>query len=148
MRGFSQVKAHPPSVILIPGVGFKGTIWRLARFRALIQTDAELSEILMRAFILRRVALLSSGFGDVIVIGSRDSAATLRLQEFLVHNGHPCRYVDVDRDPDVQTILDEFHVAVTDIPILICRGDVVLRNPTNAEAADCLDRVGHTAAER
>jgi thioredoxin reductase (NADPH) len=117
------------------------------KFRWLIQTDPELSEIIMRAFILRRVGLLASGFGDAIVIGSRDSAATLRLQAFLVRNGHPYQYVDVDRDPDVQHLLDEFHVAVKDIPILICRGARVLRHPTDAEVADCLGFNTALAAE-
>jgi len=109
-----------------------------ARLRSLIQTDPELSELIMRAFILRRVWLLASGYGDVIVIGSRDSAATLRLQAFLVRNGHPARYVDVDRDPDVQVLLDEFHVEPKDIPILICRNDLVLRNPSDSQVAECL----------
>ena len=109
-----------------------------ARVRTLIQNDPELSELLMRAFILRRVGLLTSGQGDAVVIGSMHSAATLRLQEFLVRNGHPYRYVDVERDPDVQGLLDEFHVHVEDIPVLICRGEKVLKNPTDAEVADCL----------
>src|SRR5437868_2677708 len=47
---------------------------------ALIQTDAELSEILMRAFILRRVALIARELGDVIVIGSAHNAGTLRVK--------------------------------------------------------------------
>jgi thioredoxin reductase (NADPH) len=104
----------------------------------LVQTDAELSEIFMRAFILRRMGLLAGGLGDAVVIGSQHSAATLRLQEFLTRNGHPFKYVDVDRDQNVQALLDEFHVAVSDIPVLICRGDRVLRNPSNVEVADCL----------
>jgi thioredoxin reductase (NADPH) len=108
------------------------------RFRSLIQTDPEISETLMRAFILRRMALLSEGWGEALVIGSRDSAATLRLQEFLIHNGQPFRCVDVDRNPDVQAMLDHFKVRIEDIPILICRGERVLRNPTDAEVADCL----------
>jgi thioredoxin reductase (NADPH) len=118
-----------------------------AKLRSLVQTDPGLSEIIMRAFILRRVGLLASGYGDAVVIGSRDSAATLRLQAFLVRNGHPCQYVDVDRDPDVQRLLDEFHVALKDIPILICRGTRVLRNPTDAEVADCLGFNAALAAE-
>jgi thioredoxin reductase (NADPH) len=108
------------------------------RMRALIQTDSEVSELIMRAFILRRVGLLSHGYGDVIVIGSRNSAATLKIQEFLTRNGHPYRYVDVDRDPDLQLVLDEFKIDVKDIPILICRDDLVLRNPSEVEIADCL----------
>ncbi len=109
-----------------------------ARFRALLQTEAEISEIVMRAYILRRVGLLSTGQGDVVLIGSQHSAATLRAQEFLVRNGHPYRYVDVDRDPDVQSLLDARGVDVADIPILLCGDDRVLRNPTAAEISECL----------
>jgi len=105
---------------------------------ALIQTDSEISEILMRAFILRRVALFSRGLGDVVLIGSTYSPDTLRIREFLTRNGHPHAYVDLDRDTTVQEILDRFGVDVNEIPVAICRGSVVLRNPSNEEVADCL----------
>jgi thioredoxin reductase (NADPH) len=105
---------------------------------ALIQTDAELSEILMRALILRRSALIASGLGDVVVIGSAHCAGTLRVKEFLTRNGHPYQYIDLDRDAEAQELLDRFHVAVADIPVLICRGDAVLRNPGNRQIAECL----------
>ena len=105
---------------------------------ALVQTDAELSEILMRAFILRRVDLIAQEVGDVVLIGSVHSPATLRAKEFLTRNGHPHTYVDLDRDPDVQVLLDRFRVTAADIPVLICRGTAVLRNPSNGQIADCL----------
>jgi thioredoxin reductase (NADPH) len=108
------------------------------RMVALVQMDAELSDILMRAFILRRVELIASGLGDVVLIGSAHSAGTLRVKEFLTRNGHPYAYIDLDRDADVQALLDHFHVGVADVPVLICRGEVVLRNPANSEIADCL----------
>jgi thioredoxin reductase (NADPH) len=104
----------------------------------LVQTDPEISEILMRAFIYRRLELVAHGLGDVILVGSVHSAATLRIKEFLSRNGHPFRYIDLDRDAEVQDLLDRFHVAVSDIPVLICRGDVVLRNPGNQQIAGCL----------
>ena len=104
----------------------------------LVRTDAELSEIFMRAFILRRMGLLAGGQGDAVVLGSQHSAATLRLQAFLTRNAHPFRYVDVDREPNIQAMLDEFHVGLADVPVLICRGERVLKNPSNAEVADCL----------
>jgi thioredoxin reductase (NADPH) len=104
----------------------------------LVQDDTELSELLMRAFILRRAWLFASGQGDVILVGSRHSAATLRLQDFLTRNGHPYTYVDVERDRDVQILLDRFHVAVGDVPVVICRGELLLKNPSNEEVADSL----------
>jgi thioredoxin reductase (NADPH) len=105
---------------------------------ALVQTDAELSEILMRAFILRRVEVIASGFGDVVLIGSTHCAGTLRLKEFLTRNGHPHVNLDLDRDEDAQALLDRFHVTAADVPVLICRGEAVLRNPTTRQVADCL----------
>ncbi|HXN31204.1 MAG TPA: cyclic nucleotide-binding domain-containing protein, partial [Polyangiaceae bacterium] len=105
--------------------------------RRLIQEDSEVSEVLMRAFILRRVALIADGLGDATLIGSAHSADTLRLQEFLTRNAHPYTYVDVDRDADVQALLDRFHVGVGDVPIVICRGKVVLKNPSNEAVAEC-----------
>ena len=105
---------------------------------ALVQTDAELGEILMRAFILRRVELVAAGVGDVVLIGSTHSAGTLRIKEFLMRNGHPYSYIDLERDPDVQNLLDGFHIAASEIPVVICRGQLVLRNPSNQQVADCL----------
>ena len=104
----------------------------------LVQTDSELSDIFMRAFILRRVELISRGFGDVILLGSSHSAGTLRIKEFLMRNGHPYSYLDLERDATAQEFLDRFQVTVEEIPVLICRGKTVLRNPSNQQVADCL----------
>src|SRR5438093_3283357 len=105
---------------------------------ALVQTDSELSELIMRAFILRRVELIARGFGNVVLLGSNHCAGTLRVKEFLTRNGHPYSYIDLDRDDGVQVLLDRFHVTAADVPVLICRGEVVLRSPTNQQIADCL----------
>ena len=104
----------------------------------LVQTDAELSDILMRAFILRRVELIAAGVGDIILIGSTHSASTLRIKEFLMRNGHPYSYIDLERDPDVQNLLDNFKISASEIPVLISRGQLALRNPSNQQIADCL----------
>jgi thioredoxin reductase (NADPH) len=105
---------------------------------ALIQTDARLSEIVMRAFLLRRLELIARDLGDALVIGSGHSAGTLRAKEFLARNGHPFQYVDLDRDREAQELLDRFQISVADIPVLVCRGNAVLRNPSNAQIAECL----------
>jgi thioredoxin reductase (NADPH) len=105
---------------------------------ALVQTDATLSEMLMRAFILRRTAIISAGLGDVVVIGSSHCSGTLRVKEFLTRNAHPFQYIDLDREPEAQELLDRFHVTAADVPVLLCGGDSVLRNPTNARIAECL----------
>jgi thioredoxin reductase (NADPH) len=106
--------------------------------RRLVQTDAELSEIVLRAFILRRIALMARGHGNAVLIGSRHSAGTLAIQEFLTRNNQPYSYLDVDLDRDVQTTLDSFGVGVADVPVFICRGERVLKKPTPDEVGDCL----------
>jgi thioredoxin reductase (NADPH) len=108
-----------------------------ANLRHVIENDAELSEIFLRSFLLRRVYLIRNSVGDAVLIGSSHSADTLRLQGFLSRNGHPHTYLDVERDPDTQAVLDQFGIPLNEIPVLICRATLVLRNPTNAEAAEC-----------
>ena len=108
------------------------------RLLALVQTDSELGDILMRAFILRRVELIAQSLGDVVLVGSDNSPGTLRIREFLTRNGHPYASVDVERDAGVQNLLNRFRVGIEDVPIVICRGDQVLRNPTNQQIAACL----------
>ena len=105
---------------------------------ALVQTDSEISELIMRAFILRRVELIAQGLGNVVLVGSNHCSGTLRVKEFLTRNGHPYSYIDLDRDTDVQDLLDRFQLTAADVPVLICRGEVVLRNPTNPQIATCL----------
>jgi thioredoxin reductase (NADPH) len=107
--------------------------------RSLIGRDAELSEILMRAFILRRVALITDHLGGLVLMGSRYSAATLRLREFLSRNGYPHTYVDLDSDKTFQELLDRFGVKVEEIPVAICCGTGnVMRNPSPQKLANAL----------
>jgi thioredoxin reductase (NADPH) len=108
-----------------------------SNLRRIVQTDAALGELLLRVFMLRRVYLITHSVSDAVLIGSSHSSDTLRLRGFLTRNGYPHTYIDVERDPDVQTVLDHFEIRVTDIPVVICRGELVLRNPSNAEAAAC-----------
>lgn len=105
---------------------------------SLIQTDAQLSEIFVRAFLLRRAALVAGGFGDVVVVGSNHSSDTIRIKEFLTRNAHPYTAIDPDSDEGMQDMLDRFQFSIDDLPVLICRGSAVLRNPSNRKIADCL----------
>ena len=117
-----------------------GEVIELCRNRllALIQTDSEISEILMRAFIVRRVELINTGMGNLVLVGSSHCSATLRVKEFLSRNVQPHAYVDLDKDPQVQVLLDRFDVRESDIPFLICSGQHILRNPSNHDIAEWL----------
>ena len=106
-----------------------------AHLRTIVQTDSELSELFMRAYILRRVALMTSQFSDVILLGSTHSAGTLRLQQFLTRNSYPFVNLDIDKDSSVRDLLERFHVTVADLPVVVCRASIVLKNPSNEEVA-------------
>jgi thioredoxin reductase (NADPH) len=109
-----------------------------ATLRRVVQTDSELSEIILRAFLHRRAFLIAEGLGGVVLIGSSLSPGTLRLKAFLARNGHPHTYLDVERDAGVQETLDQFRIEPQDMPVLLCPNMGVLRNPSNSRVAACL----------
>lgn len=109
-----------------------------ATLRRVVQTDSELSEIILRAFLHRRAFLIAEGLGGVVLIGSSHSPGTLGLKAFLARNGHPHTYLDVERDTGVQEVLDQFRIEPQDMPVLLCPNMPVLRNPSNSQVAACL----------
>jgi thioredoxin reductase (NADPH) len=113
-------------------VASDGTVIAVDRddLRTLVQRDAELSEILMRAFILRRVELMAQDNNDMVLLGSRHSGSTQHIREFLSRNGQPFTYQDVETDPSVQVLLDRFHIGVNEVPVIVCQGGHVLKNPS------------------
>ena len=115
--------------------------------RTLVARDAGLGEIFLRAFVLRRLMLINRQLGNVAVIGSRHSADTLRIREFLGRDGHPYTYIDLDSDDTSRNLLDRFSIALSEIPIVIGNGTMVLRNPSTSQLADCLglnDNIDHS----
>jgi thioredoxin reductase (NADPH) len=111
---------------------------RVEDLRRIVQTDAELSEIFLRAFLLRRAELVAHSPGDVVLVGSSHSSDTHRLRAFLTRNDHPHMYLDIERDTCVKGLFQQFQIGIDEIPVMICPGKPPLRNPSNAEAAECL----------
>src|ERR1700724_3001642 len=108
------------------------------QLRRIVQNDAELSELFMRAFILRRMSVIESGRSEVLLLGTDHSADTLRLREFLTRNARPYVNVHIEHDADAQALLERFHVRGEDVHVVICRRGELLKNPSNAEVAECL----------
>src|SRR5205809_6805835 len=106
--------------------------------RSLVAKDAELSEIFMRAFIVRRLELIRTGQGNVILLGARHYVNTRRIREFRSLNESHYNFVDLDTDKTSQELLDRFEVKVDEIPVVICSARSVLRNPSIQELAECL----------
>ena len=107
-----------------------------ADFRRLVSTEPDIGEIIMRAFILRRVGLIRHVHGGVIIVGPAHSADTLRLQQFLTRNAYPHRVLDTEHDPDAGGFLECFSLQAEDLPVVVTPDHRVLRNPTLAAVAD------------
>ena len=101
-------------------------------------TRADLSEIVMRSFILRRMRLIANHLGGVTLIGSRYCADTLHLVEFLTRNGHPHTFLDLERATDVADLLERFHVRADEVPVVLCDDGTILRSPSLRELAERL----------
>jgi thioredoxin reductase (NADPH) len=112
------------------------------RLRALLIADAELGERIMRALILRRVGLLEVGAGGPVIVGRADSGDVLRLEGFLARNGHPRQRLNPDTDPEAKALIERFNVDPGQLPIVLCPGGQLLRNPSEIELARCIGLVG------
>src|SRR3979409_1891818 len=118
------------------------------RLRALLIAEAELGERIMRALILRRVGLLQTGTGGPVIVGRADNGDVLRLAGFLRRNGHPHQQLDPETDPEAQALIDPFQVDAGQLPIVLCPGGQLLRNPSEAELARCIGLVSPIDPDR
>ena len=109
-----------------------------ADLRVLVTQNAAMSELLMSTFILRRLMLVNRQIGNVTIVGSGSMPATGRLRDFLDKNGHPFQLVDLDHDAAAKALLERFDIATNEVPVVICNGRAVLRNPSMLELADYL----------
>ena len=111
------------------------------RLRDLLIEEAEIGERIMRALILRRVALLDTGAGGPIIVGGADNRDVLRLEGFLTRNAHPHQRFDPQADPCAQTLIEQFNIGPRELPIVLCPDGRLLRNPSEVELARCIGLV-------
>ena len=112
------------------------------KLRALLIGEAELGERIMRALILRRVGLLETGAGGPVIVGRPDNGDVLRLEGFLRRNGHPHQTLNPETDAEAKALIERFHVDASQLPIVLCPGGQLLRNPSEGELARCIGMVG------
>lgn len=117
-RGRSEILVIPPEEL-----------------RRIIRIDTELGDIFLRAFLVRREMLLEQGLTGYRLVGSRYSADTQRIREFLARNQVPFTWLDLERNPEVDGLLKAFHLDPDETPVVILNDGSLLRNPTNAELA-------------
>lgn len=143
----AQLSGRPALVDARANGPVEALLIRPEKLRALMVAEAELGERIMRALILRRVGLIEVGAGPVIV-GRADQGDVLRLQGFLTRNGQPNLTLDPATDPTAEAILERFHLTSDELPIVLCPGGQMLRNPSETELARCIGLVSPIDPER
>ena len=136
----AELTALSGSPVLVDGVArtaIEAIVIPPPRLRDLMVQEADLGERIMRALILRRVALIESEYSGPIIIGRADNSDVLRLEGYLTRNGHPHRRLDSDTDESAKA-LEQFHVKVEGVPIVLCPNGQMLRNPSESTLAGCL----------
>jgi thioredoxin reductase (NADPH) len=148
MGELSHLAGRPVLVDAYAQEPVEALVIRPERLRALLVAEAELGERIMRALILRRVGLLETGAGGPVIVGRPDNGDVLRLEGFLRRNGHPRQRLDPDTDPEAKALIERFHVDPGQLPIVLCPGGQLLRNPSDNELARCIGLVRPIDPER
>jgi thioredoxin reductase (NADPH) len=141
MGELAQLAGRPALVDAVAKKPVQALIIAPERLRALLIAEAELGERIMRALILRRVGLLETGVGGPIIVGRADNADVLRLQGFLRRNGHPHQLLNSETDDEAKALIERFHIDPGQLPIVLCPGGQMLRNPSEHELARCVGLV-------
>ena len=134
----AQLSDRPSLVDIVAIEPVEALVIPPRRLRDVMVQEAELGERIMRALILRRTGLLQSAESGPIIIGAPGGFDVLRLENFLSRNGHPHKMLDPVHDSCAATLLDRFHIAAEQLPIVLCPGGQILRNPGEAELARCI----------
>src|SRR3954469_8929068 len=138
MGELAQLAGRPALVDATAQIAVEALLIPPERLRALLVAEAELGERIMRALILRRVGLLETGAGGPVIVGRAENGDVLRLEGFLRRNGHPHVTLNPETDPDAKALIERFQVDPGQLPIVLCPGGQLLRNPDETELARCI----------
>ncbi len=141
MAELAQLSDRPALVDGIAQSAVEALVIASHRLRDLLVEEAELGERIMRALILRRVGLLETGVGGPVIVGRANHGDVLRLEGFLARNGHPHQRLDPDGDAGAKALIERFHIAPHQLPIVLCPNGQLLRNPSENELARCIGLV-------
>jgi thioredoxin reductase (NADPH) len=141
MGELSQLAGRPALVDAYAQEPVEALIIPADRLRALLIAEAELGERVMRAMILRRMGLLETGSGGPVIVGRAENGDVLRLQGFLRRNAHPHQRLDPETDQEAKALIERFHIDPGQLPIVLCPGGQLLRNPSEVDLARCIGLV-------
>src|SRR6202140_5547896 len=148
MGELAQLAGRPALVDAYAQTAVDALIIPPEQLRALLIAEAELGERIMRALILRRVGLVERGAGGPVIVGRGENGDVLRLQGFLRRNGHPHQTLNPETEPEAKALIERFHVDPGQLPIVLCPGGQLLRNPSETELARCIGLVGPIDPDR
>jgi thioredoxin reductase (NADPH) len=138
----AQLRGRPALVDAYARTAVEALLIPPDQLRRLLIAEAELGERIMRALILRRVGLLETGGGGPVIVGRSDGGDVLRLENFLRRNAHPHQTLNPETDPDAKALIERFHVDPGQLPIVLCPGGQLLRNPDEIQLARCIGLAG------
>src|ERR1700674_5331750 len=148
MGELAQLAGRPALVDTYAQGPVEGVFIPPDRLRALLVAEAELGERIMRALILRRVGLIETGAGGPVIVGRPENGDVLRLEGLLRRNVHPRQSLNPETDPEAKALIERFHVDAGQLPIVLCPGGQLLRNPSEIELARCIGLVGPIDPDR
>jgi thioredoxin reductase (NADPH) len=138
MGELAQLAGRPALIDAVATTPVEAIVIAPDRLRALLISEAELGERIMRAFILRRVGLIETGGGGPVILGRTGNGDVLRLQDFLRRNGHPYQSLDADNDSEACALIEKFHIDPARLPVVVCPNGSILHNPTENDLARCI----------
>jgi thioredoxin reductase (NADPH) len=127
-------RAYLTAVVSAPGRVLRIPVQQV---HTIMDQELELSELILRAFLLRHSRLTRLGSG-LTLVGSRFDVNTRRLLEVLSRNRLSSKWLDLEGDPTAEMFLRRLNVPVADLPIVVVPGGELLRNPTNRALLDAL----------
>jgi thioredoxin reductase (NADPH) len=135
---FAQLAGRPSLMDAFAQDAVEALVIPPEKLRALLIVEAELGERIMRAVILRRTGLIQSGGVGPVIVGGDGNADVLRLENFLRRNGHPHQRLNPETDAEARALVERFQIEPGQLPIVLCAGGQVLRNPSDMELARCI----------
>jgi thioredoxin reductase (NADPH) len=135
---FAQLAGRPSLMDAFAQDAAEALVIPPEKLRALLIVEAELGERIMRAVILRRTGLIQSGGVGPVIVGGDGNADVLRLENFLRRNGHPHQRLNPETDAEARALVERFQIEPGQLPIVLCAGGQVLRNPSDMELARCI----------
>jgi thioredoxin reductase (NADPH) len=143
-----QLSGRPALVDVHAVADIEAVLIPAENLRRVMIAEPELGDRIMRALILRRIALIEVGAGGPVLIGPEDAPDVVRLQGFLTRNAYPCQVLDPARDRDAADLVDRYAPDSSDLPLAVCPKGTILKNPSEPELARALEMVRRDVPDR